>query len=163
MFGYLRAVRDMSSLVTQVQNDNVALREDVARERTARYYAQVRMAELKTEHATTIADLKSRLTVAQANFEWLSAMHNQAAAERSELMRQKVGVAVPALSVQVRRDMEQVGSGQPFTDEMPSELSEIAASVAENDLFNDMGDKAASVMGVDKPRTYDSAASLLED
>jgi len=160
MFGYLRAVRDMSQLVTNVQQENVSLREELARERTGRYFAQTRMAELKTEQATTLADLKSRLAIAQANFEWLSAMHNQASAERAQLMFERRGLTVPAPTVQVRRDQENApaGIGVPLED-LPSNVAELASR---QDFFEDMGERAAAAEGI-KSDTYDDPSALLRE
>jgi hypothetical protein len=158
MFGYFKAVRDMSSLVTAIQAENVQLLEEIARERTARYYMQTRMAELKTEQAGVVADLKSRLAIAQANFEWLSAMHNVAAAERSQLMLQRVGVQVPAPTVAMRRDAENApaGQGQPLADDPPN-LAELSVR---DDLFEDMGNLRAGMEGV-KSQVYDDPSFLL--
>jgi hypothetical protein len=138
------------------------LREDLARERTARFYAQTRLAELKTEHAASLAAVSSQLQVAQTNFDWLTVQFNQVSNERALLLTAKAGLAVPAQQIALARPGP--GGTGAMPDGRPVSVADLnlGEATADDRIFEDVGDQAAAALGLDKGRVYAGPEALLE-
>lgn len=142
------------------------LREDLAAERAARAFAMQRMAEMKLEHARELEDLRRRMAIAQANFEWLSVSHNKIDAERSQLMAVRLGMNAPPMNIETRVVAGDYGTGipreeareRPYADNRVPGVGDLAAQGLS---FDDVGDREARAIGLDGGVVYDNPSSLL--
>jgi hypothetical protein len=127
------------------------LREELAAERTARAFAMQRLAELKLEHLRDTEDLRRRLVVAQTNFEWQAAQMNQIQAERAQLLQARTGVPFAAPEIQVRA----AADAPPTVDRQPAQREPTALDLmASTGAFDDVGDRMASILGIDPGELY---------
>lgn len=164
MFG-LFAVKVAGAEVARVV---MALREDIAAEQAARAYAMQRMAELKIEHERELADLRRRLSVAQANFEWLSVSHNRIDIERSELFKTRMGMQMAPMEIGLDRRvmLPDLGAGipreevreRPYPENRTPGVGDLSAQGLS---FDDVGDEEARALGIDGGTTYDTPEALL--
>lgn len=144
------------------------LREDLAAERAARAYVNQRLEELKIEHERETAELRRRLSVAQANFEWLSVSHNRIDAERSELFRSRVGVQMAPMQIGLdqRITLPDLGAGVPREEVIDRPVNSTIPGVgdlaAQGLSFDDVGDREARALGLDGGKVYDSPDTLID-
>jgi len=137
-------------------------REDLAGERAARAYAMQRMSELKLEHLRETEDLRRRLAISQANFEWLTVSLNQANAERQALFNTRTSTNLPPVQIEFNRPAAEPPS-MPER-EIPRDRvdqPDVASLVEQGLSFADVGDRAAAILGLDNGGVYDDVASLL--
>lgn len=146
----------------------LALHEELSAERAARGYAMQRMAEMKIEHERELADLRRRLSVAQANFEWLSVSHNRIDIERSELFKTRVGMQMAPMQIGLdhRVMLPDLGAGvpreevreRPYPDNRTPGVGDLAAQGLS---FEDVGDQEAVALGIEGGTVYDTPEALL--
>lgn len=141
----------------QLLRDTVeTLRNELIAERTARAFAMQRMAETKTESDREVAELRRRLAISQANFEWLSLAFNRSEAERSQLLLGRMGIVAPPMTVAtgampqvpVATDTREV-RGTPLPDE-----ATLAEQLASGSLFEDVGNQKARALGLEDGNVY---------
>lgn len=145
----------------------LVLTEALAAERAARGYATQRLHEVKLEHEREVGELRRRLAIAQANFEWLSVSHNKVDAERSELFRTRLGVQVAPMHVQTRIAVEDYGAGVPREEvrERPypeNRVPDVGDLTAQGLSFDDVGDREASMLGLSAGKVYDDPSTLTD-
>lgn len=158
MFGWFRRRPDDTVIVSLLQ--------ELAAERTARGYAMQRLAEVKLEHERELAEYRRRLSVAQANFEWLSVSYNRSDAERSQLMLGRIGVHSAPMVIQT--DMGVQVPRASTLDELREQRdalartppSDIAEAMASGTLFDDVGDAEALRQGLQNGEVYDGRTTL---
>lgn len=98
-----------------------------------------------------VAQLERQLATTQANFEWLSAHVNRLEAERSTLLSRVLHLQLPA--PEIVRDHTAAPptptqnriAGVPVEDDY---ANSIPALQAMQNAFEDMGDEAASALGI---------------
>jgi hypothetical protein len=139
------------------------LREELAGERAARAFMAQRITEMKLEHLAQLEESRRRLSISQANFEWLTVSHNQISAEVQALRNARSGVSLPPLEVQFRApDPGPQGQPTPAARREVAEPTGVADLVDQGLSFDDVGDRAAAAFGLDG-RTYDGSTVLLRE
>lgn len=140
------------------------LREEVAGQAAARAVIAQRLAEIKIEHAREIEEYRRRLSVNQANFEWLTVSHNQLAAEVQSFRNARYGVNLPPLEVGFTAPPLPGRDGEPSPTPARRPIDEplIADAADQGISFEDMGDRAASMAGASS-RLYTGGDTLLRD
>jgi seryl-tRNA synthetase len=145
-----------------------SLQQDLAQERQHRAFLAQRLGELKVEHAKEIEEYRRRLSISQANFEWLSVSFNKSEAERSQLMLGRLGIVAPAMVVQtgvdqvVAQSIEERRRERDLQPDRPT-LSdeEIARAFSDGSLFEDVGGRRAAVEALDQGEVYDGSNPLV--
>lgn len=162
MFGRTRALEIALETIN-------ALREEVAAERAARAFLAQRMTELKTEHARELEEYRRRLSIAQANFEWLSVSHNKVSAEWQTLFNKRMGVELPPIQVAFDRPPSQPSEppapAAPALERPYREAVERGSSMGETFgvSFDDVGDAEAQRQGLTGGRLYTGEDVLLRE
>lgn len=101
------------------------------------------------ELRTKVAQLTQQLTVAQTNFDWLAAHVNRLEAERSQLLSRVLAISFPA--PEIVRDTppptptQSRFAGVPVEDEYANSIPAVQAM---QNAFDDIGDEAASTLGI---------------
>lgn len=139
------------------------LREELAAAQAARAFAMQRMTELKIEHLRELEEVRRRLAISQANFEWLSVSHNQVSAEVQALRNARSGVNLPPMEIAfVDRAVTQPNAEPPARAAASADDTTVADTIDAGISFEDMGDRAAAIQGV-TGRLYDGSDTLLRD
>lgn len=140
------------------------LREELAGQAAARAVIAQRLAEVKIDHARELEEYRRRLSVNQANFEWLSVSHNQLAAEVQAFRNARSGVNLTPLTVDFIAPPSPGPAGEPSVRPARVAVDELAgASAIDAGLsFDDMGDREAAIAGVGS-RVYDGGDTLLRE
>lgn len=101
------------------------------------------------ELRTKVSQLEQRLAVAQTNFDWLAAHVNRLEAERSQLLQRVLRIQLPA--PEIVRDNPPPTPTQSRIAGVPVEddySNSIPALQAMQNAFDDLGDDAASTLGI---------------